>query len=293
MNKNVYEIIKEKEIHPNFYAKSGNVYIIGDKKEKYALKLKTNNYDIYKYLISRDFVHFPENLSNKIDNYDLSKFILDQDIPEEERLHDYIEILAILHHKTGYKRQIDLDEIKKDYEKMDNEIKDASKYYYDFNEMADKETFFSPSHYLLVRNISLFYNLLNYGKKTLDSWYINILKEKSIDVSLIHNNPNINHLLVSDNRYLISCDKSCFDNPINDIEKFFRKYYHTFSLEMVLDWYTHINKINKLNLDLLLIHLAIPKIISFSSNEYENTKLVSKEITFLKKIHEYVVKRVK
>ena len=63
MNNKIHDIIKEHDLHPRSYKKIKKVYLIQDKKNSYILKLNTNNYDIYKYLLSRDFKNFPKNLN--------------------------------------------------------------------------------------------------------------------------------------------------------------------------------------------------------------------------------------
>ena len=55
MNKEIIKILNERNIHPISYQKINNVYVINN---HYAIKLNTNNYDIYKYLTSKDFCYF-------------------------------------------------------------------------------------------------------------------------------------------------------------------------------------------------------------------------------------------
>ncbi len=286
MNKEIYAIIKYHHLHPKAIKKRGKVYIISDKEDAYVIKLNTNNYDIYKYLLSRDFLNYPENFNQINDNYDMSLYI--EDIKEEknQKINDLLVIIGILHNKTSYLREIDLDEIKSIYENLKNKINEASKYYRILNDEIDKEIFFSPSEYLLIRNISLFYYLLEKANQKLDTWYTNIKKEKSIRMSLIHNNISIDHLIINDIKYLINWDKACFDNPINDLESFYRKYYAFIELSDTLNIYEGKNKLNKLEKDLLLIRLSIPKIINLSNDTYLDSKIIYQEILFLSKIKE-------
>ncbi len=293
MNKSVFEIVKKHDIHPISYLKKGNVYIISDKEKSYVIKLNTSNYDIYKYLISRDFIDFPENFNHKNDNYDISEYIDSINVNDEQKLNDLIKEIGFLHHKTSYVREIDLDDIKKIYESIKDDVISSKEYYYGLNDLIDKEMFFSPSMYLLVRNISLFYYLLEYCEKNLDKWYLKIKNEKNIRVCLLHNNIDIDHLIINDNKYLISWDKSYFDNPINDLEMFYRKYYDDLDLNEVLKIYESKNKLNEFEKELLLIRLALPKKIILSKDTFLDTKLINDEIVFLNKIYDEIKKNVK
>ena len=129
-----------------------------------------------------------------------------------------------------YIREISLDEIKSIYEELNKKIDETRNYYLKINDIIDQEEFINPSHYLLIRNISLFYSMLNYSQNTLNNWYDKIKSAKSIRVVLLHNNIDIDHLIINENKYLISWDKAYFDNPIYDIEMFYHKYYQDIEL---------------------------------------------------------------
>ena len=109
MNNELYEIIKVHKFHPKSYQKIRNVYVIDDHDKRLVIKLNTNNYDIYKYLISRDFHCFPDNYNKINDNYEISLYIDDLSVSKEQKISDYLSVLAMLHYKTSYKREIDLD----------------------------------------------------------------------------------------------------------------------------------------------------------------------------------------
>ena len=289
MNDEIINIIKKRKIHPISYQKINKVYIINSKDNSYAIKLNTNNYDIYKYLISRDFKYFPHNLTNINDNHDISLYIDGLNISNEQKINDYIKIMALLHNKTTYKREIDLDEIKEQYENLNNQILYLRKYYLDLNDKLDHELFFSPGAYLLLRNISLIYSILDNSELLLKEVYEKIKNDKSIRVSLLHNNPDLDHLLISDYEYLVSWDKSCFDSPIYEIEKFYRKYYRKIDINDLLNIYESINKLNNIEKKLLLVNLSIPKELKLTSNTYLDTKIINDEINYLKSIFELLI----
>lgn len=289
MNKELEKIVKLRNIHPIAYKRIKSVYIVSDKDREYVIKLNTNNYDIYKYLLSKDFLFFPKNYNYPNDDYDISLFVKGLDVNKEQRINDYIKIIAILHFKTSYMREIDLDEIKEQYEKIDNQIINLRKYYNILNETIDHETFFSPSAYLLLRNISLIYSILDNSEVLLNEVYHKLKDEKSIRVALLHNNVDLDHLIITEKEYLVSWDKSFFSNPILEIEDIYRKYYKDISLSDLLKLYENINKLTSLEKALLLINLSLPKEIKLTDNTYQDTLIINNEIKYLKKVYELLI----
>ncbi len=289
MNNELLNIIKKNNIHPIGYEKIKSVYLVKEKNTCFIIKLHTNNYDIYKYLISKNFNYLPNNYNETSDNYDILEYIKDIKIDKVQKINDYLKILSILHLKTSYVREIDLDEIKKNYEELINKINILKRFYHETNDSIDKELFLSPSDYLLVRNISLIYSILNICEDKLNKIYEKLKNEKSIRISLLHNNIDLDHLLNSDKEYLISWDKSYFDSPIIELETFYRNYYQYIDINDFFRIYESINKLTNIEKELLLIKLAIPRKIEFSNNDYLNTEVVNKEINYLKNIYDTLI----
>ena len=285
MNKELSHVIQKYQIHPKSYQKKGKVYIISDGKNNYVVKLNTNNYDIYKYLISRDFLYFPSNYNTFDDNYDLLEYIEDLPVSREQKISDYIHLVGLLHHKTSYKREIDLDEIKEKYEDLINRINYLQNYYENLNNMIDKEIFFSPAMYLLIRNISLIYSILNQSKVLLNELYGHIKNTKSIRVALLHNNVSLSHLITNNHLYLISWDKAYFASPILELENFYRTYYQDIEINDFLKIYESVNELTHDEETLLLILLSIPKEIKLSNNTYLDTQNINQEINYLNKVY--------
>ena len=227
--------------------------------------------------------------SDEVNSMSISE-INDKIISNTKKVNDLLEELAILHKKTSYKRELDLDNIKKIYESIKEDIIKSKSYYYNLNDVIDKNIFFSPSMYLLIRNISLIYYLLEYSEKEIDKWYQSIPKEKNVRVCLLHNNISIEHLIVNENKYLINWDKSYFGNPINDIVSFYKKYYQNLGLEEVLKIYENKNKLSNLEKELLLIKLSLPERIVLTKDTFNDTKLINDELSYLTKVYDYVKK---
>lgn len=287
MNNEIRSIIKDHNLKPISYQKRKKVYIINTKDNRYVLKQNTNNHDIYKYLLSRGFDYFPKSY-NSNGNYDLTRFIEDNSLNDSQKLNDLVSIIATLHKKTMYMREIDLDDIKDLYEKLSKKISEGFKYYSEFNDYIDTQLFYSPSQYLLIRNISLIYFMLEFSKRKLEEWYRNIKNEKSIRNSLIHNNLSLEHLLINNGYYLISWDKAMFSYPINDLYELYHNNYSKIELNDFLRTYQGINNLNKYELDLLLIELSIPDIIEFTSDTYLDTKKINNMMLYLQKIYKMI-----
>ena len=134
MNNILQNIIKENNIHPISYIKKSNIYIVSDNMHSYVIKMNTNNYDIYKYLISRDFLNFPENFNKKSGNYDISLYIEDVKTKDIQKINDLINILSILHYKTMYERKINRSDIDDLYNKINDNIIEVKDYYYHLND---------------------------------------------------------------------------------------------------------------------------------------------------------------
>lgn len=290
MNNKVLSIIESHNLHPIAYEKRGKVLIIIEKNKKYVLKDNTSNYDIYKYLMSRDFYYFPENLNNESDNYDLSLYLDNIVEKKEQKIEDYINVLALLHKKTSYDNEMDLDNIKEIFDQNEKKIIETRKYYEEMNDLIVQELFISPSKYLLLRNISVIYFLLDYAEQKNNDWFLKRQENKKREIALLHNNIDLDHLIINEEKYFINWDKAYFDSPIVELKNFYEEFYQNLSLASFLDKYQLIHKLKPLDLELLLIELSIPKIIPFTKDTYLDTINLNKEIKFLQRIYDYLLK---
>lgn len=287
MNK-IKNILKERGLRPRGYEYKNKVIIVDTDKGKYVIKNKCNNYEVYDYLNAKGFCNYPKCFSNYHDDFDLSLYVEDTNIPTEQRCEDLIKTLSSLHNKTSYYQEIDLDEIKKVYEDTKNELLNLFAYYNGLNDYIDSEMFLSPANYLLVRNISLIYRMIDYSLHKIDIWYQLLSNEKKYRTCLIHNNISLDHLLIKDNNYLVSWNNSKIARPIYDIISFYKKYYKLISLEDVIKIYEHQNCISEEEKCLLLINLAIPRKITFTNNNLNDVIEINNEIFYLNKVYEYI-----
>ena len=282
-----YKLLKENGINLKKITKKNNAYIIETDSDKYVIKENETNLDsVYKYLNARGFNYFPNY--RIIDNYMVYNYI--ESIHEEnsQKLEDLVYLISLLHLKTTRFNEVDLDDYKKIYENIDNKLTDLHDYYSNLNDQIDSEIYMSPSHYLLIRNISKIYEALIFSKNELDNWYELVKEKEKQRKVLIHNNLDIDHLLKSKNSYLISFSKSKIDFPVYDLCNLFNKYYREISFSNLFNIYKQKYPLNKSELSLLFIYISIPDKVIFKKNEYQNTIKVKDMLTKLSKSDKFI-----
>ena len=280
---NIKEILKEYNFKINSLKYIGKVIILDTDMGKYVYKNK-NNQVIYDYLESRGFNYFPKTINKKNTNYEIVEYISDKDNLKEQKIYDLRDIVSFLHKKTAFNKEIDLDEIKKMYENINNEADYLMSYYQDLNNIIDNTLFMSPLEYLLIRNIDLFYYLISFVKVESLNWYNNIKNKKIIKYSMIHNNLDISHILESDSYYLISWDKAHIDFPYKDIKKMIENSYYEIDIEEFINGYLKNNKLDYNEYLFLLINLALPKKIILTNDTYLDTYKLSNYLEYVRKI---------
>lgn len=277
-----YKVLKEAGITPKKIKKINNSYLIDTGDYKYIVKNKDEKLDKkFNYLLSRGFNYFPESFS--VNNYDIFKYIEGGEISYEEKLYELVDLISLLHTKTTRYKNIDIDDYKMIYEDLDKKIEDLTNYYNSLNDLIDREIYMSPSHFLLVLNISKVYSALTFCKKELDNWYELIKNNPKQRVAYIHNNLGVDHVIRGDNPYLISWSRSKVDLPIYDLIDLYNKTKDEIDFDILLNSYQKRYPLKQEELKLFFINISIPKKISFGEDEYENTKEVKKMLNVLKK----------
>lgn len=274
-----YKLLKKTGINPKSFTKKKTATIIND---RYVLKDNKNNNQIFSYLEARNFNHVPKSIiiSDKYILYDYQK---DYNISKEERAIELVNLISLLHSKTTRYSNVSLDDYKKIYEKYEDKIEKLSSYYNDLNELIDREIYMSPSKYLLARNISKIYSTLNYCKNELENWYELVKDENKQRVTLIHNNLELEHLIRNENSYLISWDKSKFENPIYDLYNFYKKNYDDIEFSSLLEQYQNRYPLKKSELKLFFIMISLPEKIEFEKKDYNNCLKVDKLLNYIYK----------
>ena len=274
-----YKLLKENNINPKYFKKVKSATLVNN---EYVLKENKGNNKVFSYLDARGFNYYP---SNKVlsDKYVLYEYLKDYNISDDERAIELINLVSLLHSKTTRYNSISIDDYKKIYEDIDNKIDKLYSYYSDLNELIEQEIYMSPTNYLLVRNISKIYSSLNYCKNELDNWYELVKDNKKERVALIHNNLSLDHLIRNENSYLISWDKSKFDNPIYDLYNFYKSNYEKIEFSSLLELYQKRYPLKQNELKLFFILISLPDKIEFTNNDFNNCKLVDKMLDYLYK----------
>ena len=209
-------------------------------------------------------------------------------MPKEQRANDLIKTIATIHSKTSYEKEVTEDDYKKIYEHIKEQI-DYLRYYYDktFDDFFE-EIYPSPSHYLLLINISKILASFDFASHELEEWYKKVVNLKQFRVSLIHNKLALEHFFKSDKDYLISWEDSRIDSPILDLVSFYQKEYLDLPFNTLLANYLKINPLKEEEMSLFFTVIAIPFKVTFDDNEMNNFKEVNKVLDYVYKTEELI-----
>ncbi len=249
-------------------------YVI--KKQKESLN------DTYNYLMSRSFNNFPKIIDNR-DGYVYYEYIEDLNEPKEQKIIDLILLISILHSKTTFYEEVDLDYYKKIYEDITNRIDDTYNYYNNLMDNIDNEEYMSPANYLIARNITLVYKSLNYAKENIALWYEIIPDKRKARVVMTHGNLNLEHYLKSDKSYLISWDNSKIDMPIYDLVLLYKNNCLEFDFIDLFKIYLSKYHLNDDELLLFLVLISIPDKIKLEKTEYQTVLSIKRLLDYLYK----------
>ena len=276
MNK-INEFLKNNNIKPLRYLKKGNVYILEENNKKMVLKKSIENTLLYEYLNSRSFNYFPR-IINEDKDYILMEYIQELDIPKEQKILDLVELVSLLHSKTTIYKETTKDDFKQIYEDIKGNIDYLKQYYDDIMDKIESKVYFSPSEYLLSRNISQVYKSLDFCENKIEEWYKLIENNNKQRYVLLHNNLSLDHFIENDKSYLISWYKSKIGLPIFDLYKLYRKHHYDFEFSVLLDKYIQNYPLKQEEKLLFFILISLPLVLELTDNEYKNTEAISKEI---------------
>ena len=251
---------------------------------KLVLKRKVNDNIIksYDYLKSRAFDYFPYPIEID-DNYEIYPYIDDIYEPIEQKMQDLIYLMSLLHSKTTFYKEIDMDKIKETYEGIMSDINYLDGYYNELINDIEREVYMSPSSYLIARNISIIFDSIYYVKDKIKVWYELVENNKNIRNVFIHGNINLDHYRKSDKPYFISFNKSRIDSPIYDLLIFYKNHYLNMDFIDLFKYYESKYPLKKEERILLFVYMAIPPKIERNDNEYNMCIKINKIIDYLYK----------
>ena len=264
-----------------------SVKIIDD---SYCIKKKKKDLDkVYNYLLSRSCDYFPEILDEDNENI-YYKYINDIDEPKEQKIIDLVNLVSLLHSKTTFYKEIDLDNYKYIYESINKLIDDTYKYYEDIINNIESYVYMSPADYLIARNISMIFGALNYSKRSINSWYKKIENKRRVRVVTVHNDLKLEHYLKEDKPYLISWDKSIRDMPIYDLISLYNNHYLDFDFDELLRVYLSKYPLLEEEMILFLTIISIPYKIENKREQYKMVLSIRRLIDYIYKSSELVEK---
>lgn len=284
MNKSI-EVLKS-IYKPYRYTIKGKSTILETTCGDFIIKPKNKDInELYTYLTNRGFMNYPKIIDSSRDEVNVFEYVEDIKLPKEQKCDDLIEIIASLHNKTSYFKEVSEDKFKSIYEDIKSNISYLSNYYNTLYEIGFNEVYESPSNYIFMRNYFKINAALEYANNELDNWYSLVTSETKIRVCLIHNNLELNHLL---NNKLISWDNYMIDTPVIDIVKLYKKEWKNIDFSEILERYMYKFPLLEYEKKLLFILISLPPQIKKSDNEFEKCKVVSEVMDYVFKTEELI-----
>ena len=284
MNKSI-EVLKS-IYKPYRYTIKGKSTILETTCGNFIIKPKNKDInELYTYLTNRGFINYPKIIDSSRDEVNVFEYVEDIKLPKEQKCDDLIEIIASLHNKTSYFKEVSEDRFKSIYEDIKSNISYLSNYYNTLYEIGFNEVYASPSNYIFMRNYFKINAALEYANSELDNWYSLVTNETKIRVCLIHNNLELNHLL---NNKLISWDNYMIDTPVIDIVKLYKNEWKNINFSEILERYIYKFPLLDYEKKLLFILISLPPQIKKSNNEFEKCKVISEVMDYVFKTEELI-----
>lgn len=290
--KRIKEIFNECNI--NRVTKKGKCLIADIDNKKLAIKEK-NNHNIketYDYLSSRSFDYYPKIIVDN-DKYNVYEYIKETNTPIEQKAIDMMTLLSLLHNKTTFYKEMDINEYKEIFENISEKIEYTKNYYNNLMNVIETHVFMSPSEYLIARNISKIIGALNYSKKSIEEWYDAVKTIAKKRVVLLYNNIDINHVIRDKDLYLINWENSTHGIPIYDLYNFYMKYALYFDFEDLFNYYESKYPLLDEEKKLFYVLISIPEIIKFTNDEINNCRNSKNMIDLIYKTEVLIFKDTK
>lgn len=251
-------------------------------------KGKTNVRELFNYLRSRNFTNFPVLIEDNRDEVNVFEYIEDIEMPKDQKMNDLIEVVANLHNKTAYYKEVTIDKFKEIYENILSNIEYKERTFGDLINVAEDNVFPSPSAQLLLVNSNKIFQALNFCKMELEEWYSRVVDKKKERVSLIHNNLKLEHYIRNDKDYLISWDKAAVDTPILDLMGLYKNECLNGDFSDKLIKYLNLFPLDDDELKLFFILIVLPDEINLNQDEFVNVRNVRIFLDYIFKTEELI-----
>ncbi len=242
---------------------------------------------LFNYLDSRNFHNYPKVLA-KTDDYITYEYVSSLKTPKEQQLLDLVLVVAKLHNKTVYFKEVTEDKYTEIYDNIKDNVMYLKDYYSKMYDNAFNEIYPSPANYNFLLNYSLLNNDLTFILEELDEWF-NLVKESNKQrVALIHNNLSLDHFVKGMDSYLLSWDNYTFDTPVMDIVNLYHQEYLTCDFSGILKEYLKNFKLSVDEEKLLFILISLPKTINFQDSAFNNTINICNLIDYIKRTEKLI-----
>lgn len=282
------EILKQ-IYKPYRYTIKGSARILETTSGNFVIKKKIDKEnDLFSYLSSRGFENFPLLVDSSRKDVNVYEYVEDAFYPKEQRANDMIKLVANLHYKTSYYKDVTEDNYKEVYESIKSNIIYLSDKFEEYFDIFFRQIYHSPSIYLFMQNFSKIKADLNFCQNELDSWYDLVKDKKKTRVSVCHNNLSLDHYLKNKKDYLISWGKANIDTPVLDLVTFYKREYFNLNFENLLNSYFKICSYNEDEKKLFFILIALPNEIEFLPNEFESVLNIRKNLDYIYKTEDLI-----
>ena len=286
MNEKLKEIVLKYK--PLKYTLKGKTINVNSMQGNFVIKpAKKDIISLFSYLNSRSFYNYPKVIA-KDDDYITYEYLKELETPKEQQLLDLVLVVAKLHNKTVYFKEVTEDKYKEIYDNIKDNVIYLRDYYSGIYDEAFNEIYISPAKYNFLLNYSLLNNDLAFILDELDEWF-NLVKESNKQrVCLIHNNLSLEHFIKGMDSYLISWDKYTFDTPVMDIVNLYHNEYLTCDFSGILKEYLKNFKLSVDEEKLLFILLSLPEKVNFDDSEFNNTINVANLVDYIKRTEKLI-----
>ena len=275
---------------PYRVTKKNNVTIYETTSGNYVIKKKTRKdiKSLYNYLRSRSFTNYPRLIDNTRDDYNVFEYVEEVDTPNEQKSLDMIKIVANLHSKTTYFKEVSLADYQEIYENIKDNIISLREYYTTLLITADETIYMAPSVQMFAENSSKIFSSLDYCENVLDDWFDLIREKKKERVAVIHNNLELSHYIKNEEDYLISWDNSKIDSPILDLINLYKKEYLNIDFSEVLKSYMEMYPLSNDEKTLLFVVLALPPKFTNKGIEIKKCQEIGTILDYIYKTEELI-----
>ena len=283
MNNRSLRVLKD-IYKPYRYTISGRAHILESTSGNVVVKEKEKDLrSLYQYLESRGFSSYPALLDDSREGVNVFEYVPDTKMPIEQKAMDFMKVVALLHQKTTYYREVSEDDFKQIYDNILGQIDYLRYFYTDLYERYFKSVYPSPSEYLLLRNLSKIFSSLDFSAHELEDWYRTVQNLSKYRVCQIHNHLCLEHYHKCNKDCLLSWEKSRQDTPVLDLLNFYHCAYFDLNFEVLLQEYSRICPWSEEEKKLFFLVISLPLKFEEKGTEFERVKKIREVLDYVYK----------